>query len=71
MCACVCVCVCTMMTTHTLFTLAPMPGDYERYYGFSQFAIELNEMEEGLEEKLPCTDCRFRTDQRSVLLPLF
>jgi hypothetical protein len=41
-----------------------MPGNSEQYYGFSYFAIELNELLEGQEEDLPCTDCRFRPDQR-------
>ena len=42
----------------------PMPDGYEDYYGFSEFAVELNEMEEDLKDKLPFTDCRFRPDQR-------
>lgn len=41
-----------------------MPEDYEKYFSFSQYAIELNELEEGLKDKLPQTDCRFRPDQR-------
>ncbi len=46
------------------FPAAPMPEDYEQYFSFGQFAIELNELEEGLKDKLPQTDCRFRPDQR-------
>uniref|UniRef100_A0A673L657 Oxysterol-binding protein n=1 Tax=Sinocyclocheilus rhinocerous TaxID=307959 RepID=A0A673L657_9TELE len=42
----------------------PMPEDHEQYYGFTQFAIELNELEEGLKPLLPLTDTRFRPDQR-------
>ena len=41
-----------------------MATDYEKYFSFGQFAIELNELEEGLRDKLPQTDCRFRPDQR-------
>ena len=41
-----------------------MPEDCEQYFSFGQFAIELNELEEGLKDKLPQTDCRFRPDQR-------
>ena len=41
-----------------------MPVDYERYFSLSQFAIELNELEEGMKDRLPLTDCRFRPDQR-------
>ncbi|XP_059412088.1 oxysterol-binding protein-related protein 3-like [Carassius carassius] len=42
----------------------PMPEDHEQYYGFTQFATELNELEEGLKPLLPLTDSRFRPDQR-------
>jgi len=41
-----------------------MPVDHEQYYGFSQYTIGLNDLEEGVREKLPCTDSRFRPDQR-------
>uniref|UniRef100_A0A8C2JQA7 Oxysterol binding protein-like 6 n=1 Tax=Cyprinus carpio TaxID=7962 RepID=A0A8C2JQA7_CYPCA len=41
-----------------------MPTDYELYYGFSRFAIELNELCPELKELLPPTDARFRPDQR-------
>ena len=50
--------------THAPCISAPMPEDYEQYFSFGQFAIELNELEEGLKDKLPQTDCRFRPDQR-------
>lgn len=43
---------------------AEMPPDSEQYYGFSYFAIELNELLEGQKDELPCTDCRFRPDQQ-------
>ena len=45
-----------------------MPTDFEKYFSFGQFAIELNELEEGLRDQLPQTDCRFRPDQRYVRL---
>lgn len=41
-----------------------MPTDYELYYGFTRFAIELNELFPELKELLPPTDARFRPDQR-------
>ncbi|XP_052004694.1 oxysterol-binding protein-related protein 6 isoform X1 [Xyrauchen texanus] len=41
-----------------------MPTDYELYYGFSRFAIELNELFPELKELLPSSDARFRPDQR-------
>ncbi|XP_045511865.1 oxysterol-binding protein-related protein 3-like isoform X2 [Pieris brassicae] len=43
-----------------------MPPDYELYYGFTRFAMELNEMEPGLKDILPHTDTRFRPDQRAL-----
>ncbi|XP_036183757.1 oxysterol-binding protein-related protein 3 isoform X5 [Myotis myotis] len=42
----------------------PMPKDYEQYYGFTQFALELNEIDSSLKTLLPPTDTRFRPDQR-------
>ncbi|XP_059583230.1 oxysterol-binding protein-related protein 6 isoform X2 [Alligator mississippiensis] len=41
-----------------------MPTNYERYYGFTRFAIELNELDPALKDLLPATDARFRPDQR-------
>uniref|UniRef100_A0A3P9LFL2 Oxysterol-binding protein n=1 Tax=Oryzias latipes TaxID=8090 RepID=A0A3P9LFL2_ORYLA len=44
-----------------------MPTDYEMYYGFTRFAIELNELCPELKDVLPRTDARFRPDQRQYL----
>ncbi|XP_056145169.1 oxysterol-binding protein-related protein 6 isoform X1 [Lampris incognitus] len=41
-----------------------MPTDYELYYGFTRFAVELNELCPELKDALPPTDARFRPDQR-------
>uniref|UniRef100_A0A8C9R2Q1 Oxysterol-binding protein n=1 Tax=Scleropages formosus TaxID=113540 RepID=A0A8C9R2Q1_SCLFO len=41
-----------------------MPTDYELYYGFTRFAIELNELCPEMKDLLPSTDARFRPDQR-------
>jgi len=41
-----------------------LPEDHELYYGFSRFAIELNDLEPCLINVLPVTDSRFRPDQR-------
>ena len=41
-----------------------LPEDHELYYGFSRFAIELNDLETNLVDILPHTDSRFRPDQR-------
>lgn len=46
----------------------PMPSDQEQYYGFTQFAMELNELEPSLRLRLPPTDTRFRPDQRFGVL---
>uniref|UniRef100_A0A8C3T2H5 Oxysterol-binding protein n=2 Tax=Chelydra serpentina TaxID=8475 RepID=A0A8C3T2H5_CHESE len=42
----------------------PMPKDYEQNYGFTQFALELNELDSQTRPFLPPTDTRFRPDQR-------
>lgn len=41
-----------------------MTDDHALYYGFSRFAIELNELNEEEARFLPQTDSRFRPDQR-------
>lgn len=42
-----------------------MPVDHEQHYGFTKFAIELNELEPSVKPLLPPTDTRLRVDQRS------
>ncbi|GJJ77937.1 oxysterol-binding protein-related protein 3/6/7 [Entomortierella parvispora] len=39
------------------------PPNHDKYYGFTEFTIHLNELTKGLEAKLPRTDTRFRPDQ--------
>ncbi|XP_035249904.1 oxysterol-binding protein-related protein 6-like isoform X1 [Anguilla anguilla] len=41
-----------------------MPPGCELYYGFTRFAIELNELCPEIKDLLPPTDARFRPDQR-------
>ncbi|XP_013913638.1 PREDICTED: oxysterol-binding protein-related protein 7 isoform X2 [Thamnophis sirtalis] len=41
-----------------------MPRDQEKSYGFTQFALELNELTPELKRLLPSTDTRLRPDQR-------
>lgn len=48
-----------------------MPEDYELYYGFTRFAMELNELDLETAKFLPKTDTRFRPDQRYYLLMYF
>ncbi|XP_068624997.1 oxysterol-binding protein-related protein 6-like [Battus philenor] len=43
-----------------------MPPDHDLYYGFTRFAMELNELEPGMRELLPHTDTRLRPDQRAL-----
>jgi hypothetical protein len=40
------------------------PANFRENYGFTQFAIELNELTNDLKPVLPATDTRFRPDQR-------
>ncbi|XP_068610988.1 oxysterol-binding protein-related protein 3 [Brachionichthys hirsutus] len=41
-----------------------IPVDHEQYYGFTKFAVELNELDPSLKLLLPPTDTRLRVDQR-------
>ena len=43
-----------------------LPNECELFYGFSRFAIELNEILETERYFLPKTDTRFRPDQRAL-----
>lgn len=47
-----------------VWRLGTMPEDYELYYGFTRFAIELNELNADLKKQIPSTDTRLRPDQR-------
>lgn len=42
-----------------------MPPDHQRYYGFTRFAMELNELGADA-HMLPPTDTRLRPDQRAL-----
>lgn len=42
-----------------------MPNKAEDYYGFTYFAISLNELTKDLEGIVPCTDTRLRPDQKA------
>uniref|UniRef100_A0A3Q2YPQ0 Oxysterol-binding protein n=1 Tax=Hippocampus comes TaxID=109280 RepID=A0A3Q2YPQ0_HIPCM len=43
---------------------ASMTVSFHQYYGFTKFAIELNELDASLKPLLPPTDTRLRVDQR-------
>uniref|UniRef100_A0A670ZHF8 Oxysterol-binding protein-related protein 3 n=1 Tax=Pseudonaja textilis TaxID=8673 RepID=A0A670ZHF8_PSETE len=54
----------TPSSPNCIWRANPMPKDYEQWYGFTQFALELNEFEPTSRSLLPPTDTRFRPDQR-------
>lgn len=47
-----------------IWRASAMPVDHEQYFGFTKFAIELNELDPSLKLLLPPTDTRLRVDQR-------
>ncbi|KAI9106236.1 Oxysterol-binding protein [Phlyctochytrium arcticum] len=47
-----------------LWRARPNPPNHPEIYGFTSFALELNELTPDLEGHLPNTDTRYRTDQR-------
>ncbi|NXP17745.1 OSBL3 protein, partial [Scytalopus superciliaris] len=54
----------TTSSSNCIWRANPMPKDYEQWYGFTQFALELNELDLQTRPLLPSTDTRFRPDQR-------
>ncbi|KAM6964428.1 oxysterol-binding protein-related protein 7 isoform 1-T2 [Tautogolabrus adspersus] len=56
----------TLPTPKCVWKPNPMPKDYLLYYGFSTFAMELNELPPDLKLLLPPTDSRLRPDQRML-----
>ncbi|XP_010125278.1 PREDICTED: oxysterol-binding protein-related protein 3 isoform X4 [Chlamydotis macqueenii] len=54
----------TTSSSNCIWRANPMPKDYEQWYGFTQFALELNELDPQTKSFLPSTDTRFRPDQR-------
>lgn len=51
-------------TARNVWRSHALTSDNEKYYGFTRFAIELNEVLPGHEQILPHTDSRWRTDQQ-------
>eukprot|EP01137_Pigoraptor_chileana_P031302 Opistho-2@18946 len=49
-----------------IWRATPAPANAARFYGFSQFALELNELHPHMTKVLPHTDTRFRPDQRAL-----
>lgn len=60
---CTCVSPCVQWTLYVCCVDA-MPANHEQYYGFTKFAVELNELDSSLKLLLPPTDTRLRVDQR-------
>ncbi|KAF4799220.1 Oxysterol-binding protein-related protein 3 [Turdus rufiventris] len=56
----------TTSSSNCIWRANPMPKDYEQWYGFTQFALELNELDPQTRSFLPSTDTRFRPDQRCL-----
>ncbi|XP_044534699.1 oxysterol-binding protein-related protein 3 isoform X2 [Gracilinanus agilis] len=54
----------TRSSSTCIWRAHPMPKGHEQYYGFTQFALELNELDSLTRPHLPPTDTRFRPDQR-------
>ncbi|KAJ6666570.1 hypothetical protein lerEdw1_020293 [Lerista edwardsae] len=54
----------TPSSPNCIWRANPMPKDFEQWYGFTQFALELNELDLLTRPLLPSTDTRFRPDQR-------
>ncbi|CAF0745509.1 unnamed protein product [Adineta steineri] len=51
-------------TAKCIWRQSAVPENSKQYYGFTRFAIELNELDDELRHQLPPTDTRFRPDQR-------
>ncbi|OAJ40675.1 hypothetical protein BDEG_24382 [Batrachochytrium dendrobatidis JEL423] len=47
-----------------IWRASPFPSDQADNYGFTQFAVELNEITPDIVNMLPSTDVRYRPDQR-------
>ena len=50
---------------HVLWEAEPFPPNTDDYYGFTYFAISLNEITEDIKNVLPPTDSRLRPDQHA------
>ncbi|XP_077407289.1 oxysterol-binding protein-related protein 7 isoform X2 [Vanacampus margaritifer] len=56
----------TLPTPKCVWKPNPQPKDHLIYYGFSAFAMELNQLTADLKPLLPSTDSRLRPDQRML-----
>ena len=49
-----------------LWEVKPFPKDFEWFYMFTEYAMNLNHLTERMRDELPPTDSRFRPDQRAL-----
>ncbi|XP_077471750.1 oxysterol-binding protein-related protein 1 [Stigmatopora argus] len=49
-----------------VWKITPRPGNSAKFYAFSTFAMQLNELDEKMDGLLPYTDSRFRPDIRAM-----
>lgn len=58
--------ICANGSTSVLWQSEKIPPDASNYYGFTYFAMSLNEITDDIRPVLPPTDSRFRPDQRAL-----
>ncbi|KAM3605070.1 uncharacterized protein V6R79_020099 [Siganus canaliculatus] len=49
-----------------IWKITPRPENSAKFYAFSTFAMQLNELEKSMEGVIPPTDCRLRPDIRAM-----
>ncbi|XP_073778367.1 oxysterol-binding protein-related protein 1 isoform X3 [Danio rerio] len=49
-----------------IWRISPRPDNSGKYYAFTTFALQLNELDVEMEKVLPPTDCRLRPDIRAL-----
>ncbi|KAI2667166.1 Oxysterol-binding protein-related protein 1 [Labeo rohita] len=49
-----------------IWRISPRPDNSGKYYAFTTFALQLNELDAEMERVLPQTDCRLRPDIRAL-----
>jgi hypothetical protein len=47
-----------------VYKVYPLPEDARRMYGFANFTLNLNYIDDEMRKSLPPSDCRFRPDSR-------
>jgi hypothetical protein len=52
-------------SSETIWQIADFPEDAPKYYGFSEWTAQLNEITNDIKDCLPPTDSRLRPDQRA------